>query len=186
VLVRPIFELSEALVIGIAFLVGLTLFVILAVTVVVFKYRKSVLIRAASREFCFAMLSFDVVIALGAILYVISPSQGDEVCHARPWMLGVGLIGTLGCLLAKTGTLLLFLRLLHGNEGVHTAFFCSFALLCDVERIRKIFKSDKFSRDVLTNRDLLLWICGLLLVELVFLIGFSGAELTYSSLELGA
>ncbi len=57
-------------------------------------------------------------------------------------------------------------------------------LVC-VERIRKIFNSDKISRDVLTNRDLMLWIGGLLLVELVFLIGYSGAELQYADLQPG-
>jgi hypothetical protein len=71
VLVRPVFELSNGLVTGIAVLVAITLLVIVSVMLVVFKYRKSVLIRAASREFCFAMLSFDSLIALGAVFYVI-------------------------------------------------------------------------------------------------------------------
>ncbi len=154
-IVRPVYDIGTALQAGIYLLASVTMAVVLVVMFVIFKYRKSILIRAASREFCFAMLSFLLVTALGSIFHVMSPSGGDAVCSSRWWLLCIGLIGTLGCLLAKT------------------------------ERIRKIFTSEQISRDVLTNRDLLIWVCGLLLIELVFLISFSAAKLTHAAREQG-
>jgi predicted membrane channel-forming protein YqfA (hemolysin III family) len=71
-----------------------------SLAMIVIHHNKPV-IKAASPIFCIWILLSDLLVVIGAVFQSLSP-EGDYVCDLRVWFTGLGVIGALSALLAKT------------------------------------------------------------------------------------
>jgi len=151
----PFFNVPSSISAGVIAVSVIVFVLIVVVFGVVFAYRNSVMIKAASAIFCYLILLFDALMAIGAITFALSPNGGKGVCLARPWFTGLGVVGVMSCLLAKT------------------------------ERIRKIFTSQKLQAKVISNKSLMRYVGILLGIELVLLLAYTIGDFSSSVLVEG-
>jgi len=122
--------------------------VILVMMIYIIKYRSFIIVKSASPLFCTLSLIGLAIMSFTYITYLTSPARGQWVCNIRVWLTTLSVVILLANLLVKAN------------------------------RINNIFNDMSFQVRAYSDGNLLKWVTGMLAIEFVFLIFFSGFRLS--------